>query len=102
MDGLKLRQRAENALDALIERDGLVRTLTVPDLLPLASYLYKEPSVGCCLHLPLATGAVDDDSIRRSIQAAQMKGHRHCETLGKVMLRLKESQRERLSKEARK
>lgn len=101
LDGMRLRQKAETALDALIERDGLTTRLTVTDLLPLAGYLYRDPSVGCCLHLPLATGAVDNDTIRRCIRGADAKGHRHCETLGKVMLRLTVPQRERLARDAK-
>jgi hypothetical protein len=101
-DGARFRERAENALQALIERDGLVRSVTVPDVLPLARMLYRDASVGCCLHLPLAAGQMDRASLQKSMSAAQTKRHGHCETLAKVLLRLNEPQRERLAREARK
>lgn len=102
LDGAGFRQRAEVALDALIERDGLVKHITVSDVMPLARFLYQNASVGCCLHLPIANGDMDNESLRKSLQAAQMKGHAHCETLARVLLRMTEAQRDRVSRTARK
>lgn len=102
MDGIKLRERAEIALNALIERDGLVRTLTTTDVLPLSRYLYHSASVGCCLHLPLASDALDNKSLNDSVLAAKTKGHAHCETLARVLLRMTDGQRISLARQARK
>jgi hypothetical protein len=99
--GRNVRERAETALSALIERDGLAPAVTIPDVLPLARFLYRDASVGCCLHLPLAAGDMDDDSLRRSILAAQSKGHAHCETLARVLLRMTAGQRERVARDAK-
>lgn len=101
LDGVKLRERAETALKALIERDGLVRTLTVTDVLPLARHLYQDATVGCCFHLPLAAGNMDNATVRSCIKAAQQKGHAHCEMMGRVILRLTDEQRDRLARESR-
>lgn len=103
LDGVRLRERAETALHALIERDGLRRdAVTIPDVLPLARHLYQQASVGCCLHLPLSAGEMDVDTLRNSVQVAARKGHGHCEMLARVLLRMTDGQRERLAKEARK
>lgn len=103
LDGIRLRERAEVALQALIERDGLKRNaVTLPDVLPLARRLYKDASIGCCLHEPLASGTMDVDALGHSIQVAQIKHHGHCEMLARILLRMTDAQRERLVKEVRK
>lgn len=100
--GGKIREQAETALEALLERDGRVRAVTLPDVLPLAKRLYNEASVGCCLHLPLSAGEMDNESLRRSIQVAEQKQHAHCETLARVLLRFTEGQRTRLVSQVKK
>src|SRR5262245_64826213 len=65
------RNRAETALEALEERSYMrPGHVTIPDLLPLARQLYQEASIGCCLHLSLASLNMDDETLRRSIYAA--------------------------------
>ena len=69
---------------------------TVPEVRPLVRELYGRHSAGCCLHVVLDDGNVQDDSVRFCIEWARGRGCAECERLGEVLLQMSKTQRLKL------
>lgn len=73
---------------------------TVPEVAPLVRALYASPGggVGCCLHIVLDDGNVDDKSVDFCLRTALMRGHPECERLALLLRRMSKTQRLKLGK----
>ena len=71
---------------------------TVSEVLPAVRELYARHPAGCCLHIVLDDGNVDDDSVRFCVGYAVGEGHTECEWLARILLRMSKTQRLRLGR----
>lgn len=71
---------------------------TVPEVLPLVRDLYARPNggAGCCLHIVIDDGNVDDDSVAHCLSLARLDGHADCERLAKLLALMSKTQRQKL------
>ena len=69
---------------------------TVPEVAPLVRAIYARSMVGCCLHIVLDDGNVDDGDVRFCIERAKKKGHADCEELAAKILLMSKTQRKKL------
>lgn len=63
---------------------------------PLVAAIYKRSVVGCCLHIAMDDGNVDDDDIEFCILQAQAAGHDDCERVGGLLLQMSRTQRKKV------
>jgi hypothetical protein len=70
---------------------------TVPEVLPLVRALYGRSSVGCCLHIALDDGNVEDGSVKYCVTTAVERGHKECEELARKLLLMSKTQRRKLA-----
>ena len=71
---------------------------TVPEVAPLVKAVYKRSLVGCCWHILLDDGNVDDGSVQFCISEALKRQHPECIALIDPMLRMSKTQRSELGK----
>lgn len=69
---------------------------TAGDIALLVRSLYKLHSVGCCLHVAIDDGNLSDGDIEGCIQRARERDHRGCETIGALLSRITETEREQV------
>jgi len=69
---------------------------TVPEVKPLVAALYKRNGVGCCLHIVLDDGNVEDHQVEFCIEQAKKQKHENCQFLGELLLKMSQTQRRRL------
>ena len=70
---------------------------TVPEVMPLVRRLYERNPVGCCLHIVLDDGNVEDHSVEFCIDQAHDRGHEECLELAKILFRMSRTQRRKLA-----
>lgn len=72
---------------------------TVSDVLPLVLKLYQtyDGGAGCCLHIVLDDGNVNDSSVDFCIKCAQDEGHPECEALARLLRQMSRTQRKKLA-----
>lgn len=72
----------------------------VPDVLPLARALYASPGggVGCCLHIALDDGNLQDGHLRLCLETARERGHAFCAYLASQLLLMSPTQRGKVYK----
>lgn len=66
---------------------------TVPEVLPLVQAVYRRSPTGCCLHIVLDDGNVDDASVVRCHLQAVDRDHPDCEELASKLLQMSKTQR---------
>lgn len=74
--------------------------LTVPEILPMVWALYASHSAGCCLHIVLDEGNIDDGSVQFCIDHAAEQGHDACKKLAELLLKMSKTQRRKLGARA--
>lgn len=74
---------------------------TIPEVFPAVRALYARNLVGCCLHVVLDDGNVEDASVEHCIEWAQKQGHPECEALARTLLRMSKTQRLKLGRNTR-
>lgn len=72
----------------------------VPEVLVLARALYStyEGGAGCCLHIALDDGNLEDSSLEWCLKYARERGHEFCVDLAEKMLRMSGTQRGKVYK----
>lgn len=55
--------------------------------------LYQEASAGCCLHVVVDDGNIDDASVNFCVEYAEREGHTFCRNLGRMIQQLPVSER---------
>ena len=70
----------------------------VPEVAPFVRALYGRCSVGCCLHVVLDDGNLEDDFVRSAVEWAIERGHADCEHLARLMLQMSRTQRRKLGR----
>ena len=65
----------------------------VPDAMPLVHSIYERHSAGCCMHIVLDDGNLEDGSIEFCRGIAE---HDDCRRLADMMLQMTMSQRRRI------
>jgi hypothetical protein len=66
---------------------------TVPEVLPFVNELYKRHAAGCCLHVVLDDGNVEDSSVEHCIENAE---HDDCIRLAHLLRLMSKTQRKKL------
>lgn len=73
---------------------------TIPDVLPLVQELYRRSCVGCCLHIVLDDGNLEDSSVKFCLGYAIEQGHQECMYLATMLLAMSRTQRSKLYRHA--
>lgn len=68
----------------------------VPDVLPLVNLLYADHPAGCCLHVVLDDGNIEDDCVDSSIAHAMQAGHNLCLDIAQRLKLMSKTQRKKL------
>lgn len=71
---------------------------TIPEVLPLARAVYVKSSVGCCLHIVLDDGNVDNGSVAHCMEWAREQGHPDCLELAELLATMSKTQRRKLGR----
>jgi hypothetical protein len=73
---------------------------TVPEVVSAVRALYASPGggAGCCLHVVLEDGNVENHSVEFSIEWAERHGHGSCAALARALRSMSKTQREKLSR----
>ncbi len=66
---------------------------TVPEVRPLVRALHARHSAGCCLHVVLDDGNIDDRSVRFCLDNAK---HVDCKELASILMDMSRTQRKKL------
>lgn len=69
---------------------------TVPEVAPAVRALYVRHGAGCCLHIVLDDGNVEDHSVDFCIKYAQEEQHLECEKLARTLRMMSRTQRLKL------
>lgn len=73
---------------------------TVPAVAQLVAAIYKgsrpKSNVGCCLHIAMDDGNLDDDDIEFCSLNAQAEGHEDCEKVASLLLQMTRTQRKKV------
>lgn len=69
---------------------------TVPQVAPLMARVYQRHAAGCCAHLVLDDGNVEDHSAQFCLQWALDKGHPDCIELCEALVKMTRTQRLKL------
>lgn len=69
---------------------------TVPEVLPLVHKLF-ERGVGCCLHIVLDEGNVEDSHVEFCNQTAIASGHEQCIFIAGLLKKMSRTQRRKLA-----
>lgn len=70
---------------------------TIPQVLPLVRALYARHCAGCCLHILLDDGNVEDAHADFCIDYAMGEGHAECLRLAQLLRAMSKTQRRKLS-----
>lgn len=70
--------------------------LTVPEVLPDVIALYTRHAAGCCLHIVLDDGNIEDENVEFCIQYAMDAKHPECEALARKLRSMSRTQRKKL------
>ncbi len=73
---------------------------TVPEVAPLVAALYERHCAGCCFHIVLDDGNVEDSSVEFCMQFAAENECSECMALGPLLLRMSRTQRSKLRRYA--
>lgn len=65
-------------------------------MLPLALSIYKRNGVGCCWHITLDDGNLDNHNVAFCAEQARASGHADCIALIELMVHASKTQRGRL------
>jgi len=76
----------------------VLKKYTVPEVAPLVKQLYRTRAAGCCLHIVLDDGNVEDGSVKYCINYAKEQGHNDCDVLANILLSMSKTQRKKLGK----
>lgn len=68
---------------------------TIPEVFPLVKQLYDSDSAGCCLHIVLDDGNVEDHSVQCCIDNAK---HDFCRDLAIILMKMSKTQRLKLGR----
>ena len=71
---------------------------TVPEVLPMVRSLYERHLAGCCLHIVLDDGNVEDSSVSYCLEFSRTEGHTECEELALKLLAMSRTQRLKLGR----
>jgi hypothetical protein len=71
---------------------------TVPEVMPLVRKLYERNAVGCCLHILLDDGNVEDGHARFCLLQALQQKHWDCIELATAVMQMSKTQRKKLSR----
>lgn len=66
------------------------------EMLPLAWDIYRDHAAGCCLHVALDDGNLEDGHVSWLLSYAREHGHPACIALAEMMQRSSRTQREKL------
>lgn len=66
--------------------------------IPLAKKVYEAHCAGCCLHIVLDDGNVNDSHVKFCIEDAIQNSHETCLELAKLLLSMSRTQRNMLYK----
>lgn len=69
---------------------------TVPDVLPLVAVVYARHCAGCCAHILVDDGNVDDESAAYCLQRATEQGHADCIALCTALAQMTTTQRRKV------
>ena len=69
---------------------------TVPEALPFVRTLYESHGAGCCLHIVLDDGNIEDSSVEFCIRYAEEQGHGSCAALARMLRSMSKTQRQKL------
>ncbi len=72
---------------------------TVPEVRPLVAALYEQHSAGCCWHVVLDDGNVNDDHVKWCAKLATELGHPDCVALVGPLAAMSITQRRKLANE---
>lgn len=70
---------------------------SVPDVEPLVQAFHARDAAGCCLHIVLADGNVDDASVDFCIAEAVRCAHEECRALASLLRTMSRTQRGKLA-----
>jgi hypothetical protein len=73
---------------------------TIPEIEPFVRDLYRRSCVGCCLHIVLDDGNIEDGNVKFCVEYAREMGHAECEKLASMMLLMSKTQRKKLGARA--
>lgn len=68
----------------------------VPEVMPLVHALYERHSAGCCLHIVLDDGNLEDSSVEFCEGFAREQGHAECQRLARLLGQMTWTQRNKL------
>jgi hypothetical protein len=69
---------------------------TVTDAYPLVQKIYERSCVGCCLHVVLDDGNIENDHVQFCLEEAQKKRHAECLELAEMLLLMSKTQRRKI------
>ncbi len=76
----------------------MTRKPTVPEVLPLVNRIYESSGAGCCLHVVLDDGNLENESVMWSKNHAITQQHELCIRVGRLLRRMSVKQRIELCK----
>ena len=71
---------------------------TIPEVIPLVQDIYARNGVGCCLHIVVDDGNVQDSHVRFCLEQAVEQGHEDCEKAASLLLLMSKTQRTKIYK----
>lgn len=71
---------------------------TVPEVLPLVRAVYQRHCAGCCAHVVIDDGNVDQEFTESSLERARELGHADCIALCEALVQMTPTQRRKLSR----
>jgi hypothetical protein len=71
---------------------------TVPEVAPLVRALYEVHPAGCCLHIVLDDGNVQDSNVQFCLDLAVERGHASCAALAVLLGGMSKTQRTKLAR----
>lgn len=63
------------------------------DLVPIGRAIYARHAAGCCLHVTIDDGNVDDACVRGCASLATASGHDDCAVVARAMEKMSKTQR---------
>lgn len=65
-------------------------------MIPEVEALYERSPTGCCLHIVLDDGNIEDSHVQFCIEYAVENKHSECEVLARKLLMMSKTQRKKL------
>jgi len=75
--------------------DDVPESASTSEFDALLDRIYKRHSAGCCLHLAVDDGNLDDDSVQFCYGYASAKEHDDCVAVARLLCAMTEEERER-------